>query len=143
MSTIIRSSLNGNIEEVRLKISRGEDVNSKDEVRQTALMNSIRMGHNDIVKLLLACPQIKIHEKDIFGGSALYFAAYGNNREAARMLLRHPDMTSASANSKTEKGYTALVRAIKSKKREVLQELVNHELISLEFGALDERCSFS
>ena len=114
-------------------------MNNKNELGQTALMAAVRMGHNSIVKILLYHPQIEINEQDSLGGSALHFAAWANNHEAARMLLLHPGM--GSANSMTNNGNTAVMRAIMRKNKEVLRELVSHSHIILDVGDLegDER----
>ena len=139
MTELYELCLAGKLDEVKLALTQGGDVNNKNELGQTALMAAVRMGHNSIVQVLLYHPQIEINELDSLGGSALHFAAWANNHEAARMLLLHPGM--GSANSMTNNGNTAVMRAIMRKNKEVLRELVSHSHIILDVGDLegDER----
>ena len=82
---------------------------------------------------------VKINEKNIAGWSALHLAVLENNPEGARMLLLHPDIN--SANSTDDNGDTALMMAVRWRKKEVLVELVKHQSISLDMpeGVFDER----
>ena len=48
------------------------------------------------------------------------------------MLLLHPTMD--SANSKDKSGRTAVMRAVIKDHKEVLSELVAHEIVSLDIG---------
>ena len=139
MKALYELCLAGKLDEVKLALTQGGDVNDKNELGQTALMAAVRMGHNSIVQVLLDHPQIEINELDSLGGSALHFAAWANNHEAARMLLLHPGM--GSANSMTNNGNTAVMRAMMCKNKEVLRELVSHSHIILDVGDLegDER----
>ena len=129
---------NGEIDRVRAEIARGRDVNDKDSGGITALMNAVWKGHNSIVKLLLEQPRVKTNEKDKWGLTAFHYAAWTNNPEGARMLLLHPGFN--SANSTNVGGNTALMMAVRLRKKEVLLELVKHESVSLDlregaFGA--------
>ena len=56
----------------------------------------------------------------------------GNNPEGARMLLLHPDFN--SADSINNKGKTALMVAVRDRKKEVLLELVKHESVNLDLS---------
>ena len=84
------------------------------------------------MKLSLDQPGVEINVKNNFGQTALHWAAGENNREAARMLLLHPTMD--SANSKDKSGRTAVMRAVIKDHKEVLSELVAHEIVSLDIG---------
>ena len=130
----------GNIGEVRAALARGADVNDKDSKGTTALMCAVWNSHNSIVKLLLDQPSVKVNEKDNFGRTALHCAARYNNPEAARLLLLHPDFNSANATDNLY-GDTALMKAVRWRKKEVLVELVSHDSVSLEIpdGAFDWR----
>ena len=129
----------GKREEVRSALAHGGNVNDKDSIGHTALMWAVINGHNSIVKLLLDQPGVRINEKSIRGNTALHFAVLCNNPEGARMLLLHPDIN--SANSTDDNGDTALMMAIRWRKKEVLLELVKHQSISLDMpeGVFDER----
>ena len=84
------------------------------------------------MKLLLDQPGIKINEKTANGDNALHRAVTGDNPEGARILLSLPGMN--LANSINNRGETPLMVAVKHRAKEVLQELVKHENISLDIG---------
>ena len=130
---------NGKLDEVRAALARGGDVNDKDWVGSTALMWAVMKRHNEIVRLLLEQPAVKVNEKNNSGWTALHCAALYNNPEGARMLLLHPGFN--SANSTNNNGVTALMEAVSKRKKKVLLELVQHESVSLDLseGALDGR----
>ena len=132
MAPLWKLCVDGKLDEVRSALARGEDVNDKNPYGQTALMFAVQEKHNSIVKLLLDQPGVKIDEKDNGGFTALHFAAFGNNREGARMLLLQPTMD--SANSKDNYGETAVMTAARGGHKEVLSELVEHESVSLDIG---------
>jgi len=113
-------------------LARGENVNEKNSIGDTALMHAVCFKHNFIVKLLLDQPAVDVNVKDKWGQTALHRAAYVNNAEGARMLLLHKDFN--SANVTNNDGNTALMIAVIYKKEEVLRELVNHQCVSLDVG---------
>ena len=123
----------GKLAEVRAALARGEDVNDKDWLGTTALMYAVWKKHNSIVKLLLDKPAVEMNVKNSLGQTALHHTVAENNAEGARMLLLHRDI---SANV-TNRGYTALMDAVKYGKEEVLRELVEHQCVSLDVGHLD------
>jgi len=122
----------GKLAEVRSALARGENVNEKNSIGDTALMHAVCFKHNFIVKLLLDQPAVDVNVKDKWGQTALHRAAYVNNAEGARMLLLHKDFN--SANVTNNDGNTALMIAVIYKKEEVLRELVNHQCVSLDVG---------
>ena len=139
MLPLWRLCCDGKLDEVRVELARGGDVNNKDPNGLTALMYAVIEGHNPIIKLLLERPAVKTNEKDNLGYTALHWAVWGNNAEGARMLLLHPGFN--SANSTTNNGETALMLAVRKRNKEVLVELVKHEKVSLNLreGAFDGR----
>ena len=132
MVPLNRLCYHGKLDEVRLALAQGGDVNDKDSGGQTALIRAVYRGHNLIVKLLLDQPGIKINEKTANGDNALHRAVTGDNPEGARILLSLPGMN--LANSINNRGETPLMVAVKHRAKEVLQELVKHENISLDIG---------
>ena len=122
----------GKLAEARAALARGEDVNNKDSFGRTALMWAVFRKHNSIVKLLLDQPAVDVNVKNIRGRTALHWAAETNNAEGARMLLLHKDFNSANVTNK--KSNTALMIAVIHKKGEVLRELVEHQIVSLDVG---------
>ena len=102
MTALNKLCFDGKLEEVRLALIHGGDVNDKDSGGQTALMRAVIRGYNSIVKLLLEQPGVNINEKTAHadGDTALHRAVFGNNPEGARMLLLHPRMNTANAISR-------------------------------------------
>ena len=127
--------VDGKLAETRSALARGEDVNDKDNFDHTALMLAIWKKHNSIVKLLLDQPAVHLNVKNIFGWSALHYAAWHNNAEGARMLLLHKDFN--SANVTDNGGLTALMYAVINRNEEVLRELVSHQCVSLDVRGLE------
>ena len=119
----------GNLDEVRSALARGDDENDKGP-GGTALMYAVYNGHHSIVKLLLDQLKMKINEKSVFGDTALHRAVRGNHPECARMLLLHPNMD--SANSTNDYGETAVMMAVNRGHMEVLRELVKHRNVNLD-----------
>ena len=138
MAALWQLCKNGKLDEVRAALARGGDVNDKDSDGWTALMWAVFREHNSIVRLLLEQPAVKVNEKRIDGWTALHWAAKYNNPEGARMLLLHPGFNSPNSISF---GETALMVAVRDRKKEVLLELVKHESVSLNLseGAFDAR----
>ena len=124
----------GNLADARRLLARGEDVNNKDYLGTTALMQAVMYNHNSIVKLLLDQPAVDVNVKDNGGWTALHYAAWHNNAEGARMLLLHKNFK--SANVTDNGGLTALMVAVITRNEEVLRELVKHRCVSLDVGML-------
>ena len=136
----------GKFDDVRSALAQGEDVNEKDFLGHTALMQAVLNGHNSIVRLLLDQPGVKVNERNNYGGAncgftALHLAVQYNNPEGARMLLLHPGMNSANSTTFNDHGDTAVMFALKLKRKEVLRELVRHESVNLDIpeGVFGER----
>ena len=139
MPALWQLCIDGKLPEVRAALAQGGNVNDKNSNGTTALMWAVANSHNSIVRLLLDQPAVKVNEKSNFGFTALHWAAWRNNAEGARMLLLHPAFN--SANSTDDDCETALMKALRLRKKEVLLELVKHESVSLDLseGAFDER----
>ena len=80
----------GNLDEVRLALARGEDLNYESDSGLTLLMyaawkrhTAAYNGHNSIVKLLLDQAGVNINKQDNSGDTALHCAAINNNPELA------------------------------------------------------------
>ena len=134
MPRLLELCESGNLADARRLLACGEDVNNKDYLGTTALMQAVMYNHNSIVKLLLDQPAVDVNVKDKYGGTALHLAALDNNAEGARMLLLHKNFN--SANVTDNGGLTALMVAVICGKEEVLRELVKHQSVSLDVGML-------
>ena len=85
----------GNIEEVRAVLERGEDVNDTNSKNQTVLMFTATKCNDEnfvsITKLLLEQPSLKVNLAETTGGmTALHVAANSRNIEAVKMLMADP-----------------------------------------------------
>ena len=135
MTRLLELCESGNLADARRLLARGEDVNNKDYLGTTALMQAVMYNHNSIVKLLLDQPAVDVNVKDKWGRTLLHIAAKNNNAEGARMLLLHKDFN--SANVTDNNGDTALMWAVRCRNEEVLRELVKHQCVSLDVGNLE------
>lgn len=84
--TLLIRAATGNLQLVKLILNKKKDlVNKTNKLGETALMQSVRFGNNDSVKLLLASgADTKIKSK--YGLSALDIAKQSNNQTAVQLL---------------------------------------------------------
>ena len=89
----------GGLEEiVRLLISAGADVNTKDEFGVAPLAGAARFGHTRIISRLLDAGA-EIDATSQMGWTALMNAAYGGEADAARLLVdRGADVSISDGN---------------------------------------------
>ena len=92
----------------------GADVNSRDEYGGTALARASYRGNQDLVKLLLAQPGIKLDQTNVDGETALMMAAENGHAEIVDMLLK----AGADVRIADEAGETAITRAEKTLARQ-------------------------
>ena len=134
---------NGEIEEVRRALERGEDANKKLGRKKggTALHIAARKGHRELVALLLDQPKIDPSVTDDAGWTALHLAAYEGHKEVLASLLNHPGVDVNVANTTgreaTSIGTTALHIAAARGHLDVLTLLINHPGINLHAGNID------
>jgi ankyrin repeat protein len=91
-------------------LEKGADVNSRHEIGFTALFGASYKGYNDVVKLLLAQPGIKLDETTDDGDTALMAAAEHGHAEIVEMLLK----AGADVRITDVGGETAITRAQKT-----------------------------
>ena len=78
---------NGNIERVKKCISYGADVNAKSNYNQTPLQYAARLGHKEIVELLLAHGADVNYVGENWDSTAAEHAMKSNHTEIVRMLI--------------------------------------------------------
>ena len=88
----------------RLFLTHGADVNAKNKWGRTALHEATRLGHDEIVVVLVSAKDIKIDQTTDEGKTALHVAAEAGAPEIVRILLRN----GANHSLKTPAGKTAL-----------------------------------
>jgi hypothetical protein len=95
-------------------LKAGADVNSRDEYGGTALARASYRDNQDLVKLLLAQPGIKLDQTNVDGETALMMAAENGHAEIVDMLLK----AGADVRIADEAGATAITRAQKTLARQ-------------------------
>jgi len=103
---LIEAAKNSDIENVRLLLESGTEVNIQDRVGWTALMWASRNGNTDIVRLLLE-HGVEVNIQDNYSWTALISASMYGHTEIIRLLLEH----GVNVNIHNNKGNTALILA--------------------------------
>ena len=75
-----------NISKIKLILESGNDVNSKDEMGQTALMYACMQGYKDVSEFLLS-RGADVNAKDDVSGTALIYASTQENESLVNLLL--------------------------------------------------------
>ena len=103
---------NGNLEDVRQALARGEDVNKVGRYGYTGLARALYLNQNAIVGLLLSQPSLDVNlVSHPSRYTALHWACYFDNVEGLKMLLAHPGTN--SHNVRDRMGWTPLMKATK------------------------------
>ena len=102
MSTLSLPDLcrNGNLEDVRRALAKGEDVNKATQYGVTGLMWAVYQNQNAIVELLLSQPGLDLNVVDgnSYGWTAIHYACYHGNFEGLKMMLAHSSVNSHNVN---------------------------------------------
>jgi len=98
---------NKSIEQLKLLIKLGANIEQADKNKRTALMIASSLGRTESLKYLLKY-KAKLDTSDKYGWSALMLAVYYNQKEVVKLLLS----SGADVNLNTKKGLSALKVAI-------------------------------
>ncbi|MGX3011388.1 ankyrin repeat domain-containing protein [Helicobacter sp. 23-1044] len=116
---LISAAVVGDLNEVKSLISKGADVNMKDEFGGTVLMKASMYGHFEIVKFLVS-KGANVNAKDgILGFTALMSASIEGHFEVVKFLVKN----GANVNAKDMFSETALSYTENS---EIKQFLINN-----------------
>ncbi|MHC4558379.1 MAG: ankyrin repeat domain-containing protein [Planctomycetota bacterium] len=107
--TLHEAATDGDLEQVKLFITKGVDVNSKDDWGRTALHKAAQNGHADVVKFLIDS-NADINVKDRSQMTPLHYAAGKADKKSVELLLSK----GADINAKDRNGGTALYEAMTS-----------------------------
>jgi hypothetical protein len=77
---------------VRLLLTRGLDINSKDLDGRTPLSFAAQYGHEEVVKLLLVRDDLSVNLTDSIGWAPLFFAARYGHEAVVQLLLARGDI---------------------------------------------------
>jgi ankyrin repeat protein len=100
---LFKAVKNNNLEEVRLLIDNGADVNCKDEDDLTPLQGASRWGYFEIYKLLID-HGVDVDCKNNKGWTPLHEASYKGNIDICKLLIEK----GADVNCKDKDGWTPL-----------------------------------
>lgn len=101
-----QATIDGDIEQVRLNISTGADVNAKDNMGYTPLLYAAKDGKEEVAELLIA-GGADVNVKDQLGNTPLHYAAVSGHYNMCRLLLDEE----ADANAKNLMDGTPLAMA--------------------------------
>jgi ankyrin repeat protein len=90
-------------------------------VGETPLMLAARLGHEDVLRVLLTTdPPVEMNWRDANGCTALYHAAGNNQLMAVKLLLAHGACSDISTND----GATPLMLAVRNGNLEMVEEFL-------------------
>ena len=112
-------SKNGNLEEAKMLIEQGANINEKSKNGWTALMYACKNGHLEVTKMLLE-QGANINEKSKRGWSALMFSCFNGHLEISKMLLEQ----GANINDKEENGNTVLMVTCQERHLKIVKMLI-------------------
>jgi len=117
----IKAVKDGDVEELRAQVVRGEDMNHQDDLDKTALMYAAINGNETMIKLLLqGGARQTIHDLD--GRVALHWAVQKDNPDAVEALLDG----GAAIDVQDPHGTTPLMMAAANGNLAVLRVLIAH-----------------
>ena len=110
--SIYDAAIGGNIEAVEKHLAAGGDVNAKNDVGATPLLNATSKGHNEIAELLID-KGADVNAMSDTGRTPLYWAADSGYKEIIELLIAK----GADVNAKTNDEKTLLDMANDPNKR--------------------------
>ena len=100
----------GDIEQIRLHIAKGSDVNEKTTTGDTALHYAVRYGREDVAKLLIA-NGARVNERNAGGNTPLHLATWYRQKNVAELLISK----GADLSAKNKNGDLPIHLALKGK----------------------------
>ena len=95
-----KAAAEGNIEQVKLLISKGADVNAKDKLLRTALHYACEKGHTEVAKLLIS-QGAYVNAMDRNWAKPLHYAAMHGDKQTVELLISEgADVDAQDANGR-------------------------------------------
>jgi hypothetical protein len=88
LDQLMRAVNDGNVQGVKELLDRGLEPDSADSNGNTTLMIASRLGHKDVVALLVS-RKVNVARRSPFGDTAINYAALGGHLEIVKMLADH------------------------------------------------------
>jgi len=114
-----KAAADGNIKQLELLISRGVDINVKDETGMAPLDYAAETGKKEVVQFLIQAGA-DVNAKDDSGVASLYLAASANRREMVELLIAE----GADIDVKDVRGRTALIGVVSRGRRDIAELLI-------------------
>lgn len=119
---LIKAAFEGDIDLVKTVVTKGADIEARDQKKRTALMWAAANGHADIVEFLQE-KGADVNAKDGDHQTALIYAARKSSIPTIKILLEN----GAEANAQSKKrGVTALMIAASHGNEDVVRMLLEH-----------------
>jgi ankyrin repeat protein len=119
---LIQSAYSGDLAKVKVLVSKGANVNVREQKKRTPLIFAATNGHTSIVEFLIN-KGAEVNARDSSGQTALIYAAKRSFNETAAVLLKN----GAEVNVKSKKkGITALMLAAVWDNEELVKMLLKH-----------------
>jgi hypothetical protein len=106
--------------EVELLLSKGANVNVKNDIGWTPLHSAVAQGHKGMAELLLT-KGAKVNAKSSNGITPLYWAVYKGKKDIVELLLSNK----ADVNTKTNNGWTPLSVAAYRGNKDIVELLLS------------------
>jgi ankyrin repeat domain-containing protein 50 len=128
---LYRAAVAGNIAGVERLLRAGADpVNRNADNEWTVLMVAVSQDHPEIVRRLLAQPEIDVNARDERGRTALHLAAELARTAAAALLVEHPGI---DLNPKDARGMTPLADAAFAGQADIVALLLARPGVEVNF----------
>ncbi len=118
--TLYQAAFDGDIEQAKLNISQGADINEKNRDGQTPLLVALSYGHTSIVKLLID-EGADINAMDKSEKTALHLAAFKGNTEAIELLVAKEGL---NIDAKDSQNRTPLHFAAEYGHKDIVEKLI-------------------
>jgi hypothetical protein len=118
--TLQQASIDGDVEQLKLHVARGANLNKLDDGGCTPLERTIESHRVEAAKFLIESGKVDLNIKDARGMTALIFAGVNAEPEVALMLIAK----GADIKSKDQNDTTALHAALRTNLMDVAAQLI-------------------